>query len=108
MGIKAAAERRLRARIAELEARLADRTESFLKRIAELETDFHRIAEAVLGDIHEGEATADDVIGFVKATDAQYGELQDVVAAHTSESYCQTCGTPLSRDCPKCRRLWET
>ena len=36
------------------------------KAIAELGADFHRIAEAVLGDIHEGEASAADVIKYVK------------------------------------------
>ena len=96
-------------RIAELEALALDYSQQIHDkdtRVAELEADFHRIAEAVLGDIHEGEATANDVIKFVQATDKQYAELQDLVAAEPVA--CQSCGTLLSRECPTCKRLWES
>ena len=56
-------------RVKNIEAEIARLREVITTMRAEAKTlgfDFHRIAEAVLGDIHEGEATADDVVKYQK------------------------------------------
>ena len=34
--------------------------------------------------------------------------IEMVQAAISEYGLCQTCKTPLSRDCPRCQRLWES
>jgi len=54
--------------------------DEYEKRIAEFEADFHRIAEAVLGDIHEGEASVQDVLDYIRRLSDSENQAIDCIA----------------------------
>ena len=35
-------------------------------------------------------------------------EIARLKAEVEKQQECQSCGEPLSRDCPRCKRLWES
>ena len=45
--------------------------------------------------------------GVNSALMEQYAKekAEEVIQKYT---HCQSCGKPLSRDCPRCERLWES
>ena len=60
--------------------RVVNENDELKKRIAELEADFHRIAEAVLGDIHEGEASVQDVLDYIRRLSDSENQAIDCIA----------------------------
>jgi hypothetical protein len=46
--------------------------------------------------------------GWFAGYHARDAEIEQLRAQLEAARKCETCGTPLSRECPNCQRLWES
>jgi predicted amidophosphoribosyltransferase len=43
-----------------------------------------------------------------KIMSSSYEDGLEAIKQYAEQFKCQSCGKPLSRDCPRCERLWES